>query len=104
MQPQVAELWARVERSRLWIYHAARLGDSGDPQALAFLLGTKIEAAETAVHVATEAMSLGGGIAYRENSTLSRLLRDARASHVMSPTTAMLRQWLGRALLGQPLL
>jgi alkylation response protein AidB-like acyl-CoA dehydrogenase len=48
-------------------------------------------------------MTLGGGMAYRENSTLARLLRDARASHVMSPTTELLRQWQGRALLGMPL-
>lgn len=103
VQHQVAELWARVERTRLWIYHAARLGDTGDRNALPFLLNTKIEAAETAVCVTNEAMTLCGGIAYRENSTLSRLLRDARASHVMSPTTSMLRQWVGRAILDQPL-
>lgn len=104
IQPAFAELWARVERTRLWIYHAAQLGDIGHAQALPFLMGAKVEAADTAVHVTNEAMSLCGGIAYRENSTLSRLLRDARAGHVMSPTTAMLKQWIGRALLGQPML
>ena len=30
----------------------------------------------------------------------SRLLRDARASHVMSPTTDMLTLWTGRSALG----
>lgn len=49
-------------------------------------------------------MTLCGGIAYRENSLLARLLRDVRASHVMAPTTDLLRLWTGRALLGQPLL
>jgi alkylation response protein AidB-like acyl-CoA dehydrogenase len=32
------------------------------------------------------------------------MLRDARAAHVMSPTTDLLKTWVGRALLGQPLL
>jgi alkylation response protein AidB-like acyl-CoA dehydrogenase len=43
-------------------------------------------------------------MAYRPGSKLHRALRDARASHVMSPTTDILRIWIGRALLGQPLL
>ena len=49
-------------------------------------------------------MTLAGGIGYRENGALSRMLRDVRASHVMAPTTDMLRIWTGRSLLGQPLL
>ena len=49
-------------------------------------------------------MTLGGGAAYRDNSRLARILRDARASHVMTPTTDILKTWLGRALLNLPLL
>jgi isovaleryl-CoA dehydrogenase len=55
------------------------------------------------VYVTNEAMTIGGGIAYRENSRLARLLRDARAGHVMAPTTDLLKTWLGRALLNLPL-
>ena len=51
-----------------------------------------------------EAMTLTGGIAYRENSRFGMLLRDARAAHIMSPTTDLLYTWLGRALLDQPIL
>jgi isovaleryl-CoA dehydrogenase len=104
MQMQIAEMWSRVQRTRQWIYHAAEMGDLGSPNALPLILGSKAEAAETAVWVANEAMTLCGGIAYRENSELSRYLRDARASHVMSPTTSMLRLWMGRSLLDKPLL
>ena len=59
---------------------------------------------DTAVSVANDAMTLCGGMAYRENSRVAQLLRDARASHVMSPTTDLLKLWTGRALLGLPLL
>jgi hypothetical protein len=34
----------------------------------------------------------------------ARLLRDAQAAHVMSPTTHLLRTWLGRSMLGLPML
>ncbi len=59
---------------------------------------------KAAVDAANEAMTLCGGSAYRENSRIAQMLRDARAGHVMSPTTDLLKLWLGRALLGAPLL
>ena len=104
LQERLAAMWTAVERSRLLIYRAAQLGDLGAPEALPAIFACKIEVAETAVRVTDDAMSLCGGMAYRENAALARLLRDARASHVMAPTSTMLRQWTGRALLGQPLI
>lgn len=104
IQSQLAEMWTRVERTRRWLYHAAQSGDQASPHAIPLIFGAKVEAAETAVAVTNEALTLGGGIAYRDNSELARLLRDARASHVMSPTTSLLKLWIGRALLGRPLL
>ena len=104
LQHRIAEMWTMVEKTRLLLRTAARLGDLGDEGALLRLLACKSDAGETAVTVTNEAMTLGGGMAYRENSTLARLLRDARASHVMSPTTEILKQWQGRALLGMPLI
>ncbi|SNS42458.1 Acyl-CoA dehydrogenase, C-terminal domain [Granulicella rosea] len=65
---------------------------------------SKAVAGEAAVDVANEAMTLCGGRGYRENGKLARLLRDARASHVMAPTTNLLKLWAGKALLGLPLL
>lgn len=104
VQHRLGELWTEVEKSRGLVYHAARLGDAGDPQSLASILASKADVADTAIRVANEAMTLCGGISYRENGQLSRLLRDARAAHVMAPTTDVLKQWTGRALLGLPLL
>lgn len=103
LQDRLAQMWTMVEKTRLLVQTAARLGDLGDEAALLRLLACKSDAGETAVTVTNEAMTMGGGIAYRENSQLARLLRDARASHVMSPTTHILRLWQGRALLGLPL-
>lgn len=40
----------------------------------------------------------------RPGLPLHRMLRDARAAHVMAPTTDVLRIWTGRALLDEPLL
>lgn len=101
---RLGELWLRMESARQLVFTAARRGDAGDPDALIPVLACKAAASSAAVDLANEAMTLAGGIGYRENSKLARLLRDARASHVMSPTTDILLTWIGRALLKLPLL
>lgn len=104
LQVKYADMWMAVEKTRQLLYAAGERGDRGDPEALPFILSCKADAAETAVNVTNEAMTMCGGIAYRENSRVSQMLRDARAGHIMAPTTDMLRAWAGRALLGLPLL
>ncbi len=103
LQHKVAELASAVVKTRGLVYHAAYLGDMGDPGATAAIMMAKAAAGDTAVSTTNEAMTCCGGSAYRDNSTLSRLVRDARASHVMGPTTDMLKTWVGRLLLGLPL-
>ena len=104
VQQQLAEMWSSVEKTRRLVYHAARLGDTGDADALPAILMSKADVAETVVAITNDAMTLCGGMAYRENAHLARLLRDARASHVMAPTTHTLKGWAARSLLGLPLL
>lgn len=104
LQMKYADMWRAVEKTRQLLYAAGERGDRGDPEALPFILACKADAAETAVAVTNEAMTICGGAAYRENSRVSQMLRDARAGHVMAPTTDMLKTWAGRALLGLPLL
>ena len=104
LQHRIAEMWMEVQKAREFIFNAAYLGDSGSAKSLPHILACKAEAGDTAVRIANEALTLCGGWAYRENNLPARLLRDARASHVMAPTTDILKQWAGRALLGLPLL
>jgi len=104
LQHRLGSLWAMVERTRRLTYFAASETDTGGPDALPALCAAKAEVADCAVDVANAAMTLTGGINYRDGSRLERLLRDACAAHVMAPTTDLLRIWTGRALLGQPLL
>lgn len=104
VQHRLGELWARLERTRRLAYHGAAAGDSGGDGVLPTVFSAKAEVAQCAVDLVNESMTLCGGIAYREGSRLGRLLRDARAAHVMAPTTEILRAWTGRILLGLPLL
>lgn len=104
LQHKLGMIWAKIERTRQLLYHAAREGDSGGESALFSILSAKAEVATCVTEVVNESMTLTSGIAYRDNSTLGRLLRDARAAHIMSPTTDILYTWVGRAIMDHPIL
>lgn len=104
LQHRVGRLWSRTQSTQQLIDWACRQGDAGEPDAVPAIMAAKAEVGHTVVDIVNECMTLVGGSAYRDGSVLDRLLRDARAAHVMSPTTDMLYTWAGRALLDQPLL
>lgn len=104
LQHRLGCLWSVVERTRQLVYSAARLADAQKPGALPALFSAKAEVGDCVTTVVNEVMTLMGGKAYGASSKMSRLLRDARAAHVMAPTTDILRTFAGRALLGLPLL
>lgn len=104
VQHRFGTLWAQVERTRSLLRAAARKGDSGAADALPALCSAKAEVAEAADRVTADCMTLQGGRAYADGATIHRHYRDARAAHVMTPTTDLLRTWAGRSLLGLPLL
>jgi len=104
LQHRLGAMWSRVESTRQLIYSAADNGDAGADNAMLPLLSAKGEVAGCVVDVVNEAMTLMGGKAYGRNGKLARYLRDGRAAHVMAPTTDLLNTWIGRSLLGEPLL
>jgi alkylation response protein AidB-like acyl-CoA dehydrogenase len=103
LQHRLGTLWSNVERTRRLIYYAAKAYDKNAPNALLGILSAKAEVAGCCVTLVNEVMTLTGGIGYKNNSHLGMLLRDARASHVMSPTSDLLYTWIGRVLLDQPI-
>lgn len=104
LQHKLGELWGQVERTRALIHTATQKVDTGAPDALPAIFTAKAEVAECADEVCAAAMTLLGGRGYAGESRIQRLYRDARAAHVMAPTTELLRLWTARALLGVPLL
>lgn len=104
VQHRFGTLWGMLDRTRRLVYGAAASFDNGEPDALISIMASKAEVADSAVTIVNEAMTLTGGRGYSEGSKLSRHLRDVRAVHLMSPTTDLLRTWIGKSFLGVPLL
>jgi alkylation response protein AidB-like acyl-CoA dehydrogenase len=67
------------------------------------VLEVKAAAGEMATEVTDLAMRVCGGAAFRKEVGVERNFRDARAATVMSPTTDLLYDFIGRAVTGLPL-
>lgn len=104
IQHQMGSMWAKYARVRALLYCSTQCYDKGLADNQLDLFSAKAEIADTVIEIVNDGMTLCGGSAYRHESSLTRMLRDARAAHIMSPTTDMLRIWTGRSILDQPLL
>ena len=67
------------------------------------VLETKAAAGEVAISVTSTAMRVCGGAAFSKHLSIERLFRDAHAGAVMAPTGDVLREFIGKSLLGIPL-
>ena len=67
------------------------------------VLEAKAAAGEVAISVTSTAMRVCGGAAFSKHLGIERLFRDAHAGAVMAPTGDVLREFIGKALLGMPL-
>ena len=88
---------------------AARVDDLVDhlerPRETTMLrvLESKAAAGDVAIAVTSAAMRVCGGAAFSKHLTIERLFRDAHAGAVMAPTGDVLRDFIGKAVLGMPL-
>ena len=67
------------------------------------VLEAKAAAGEVAISVTSTAMRVCGGAAFSRHLGIERLFRDAHAGAVMAPTGDVLREFIGKSLLGIPL-
>jgi alkylation response protein AidB-like acyl-CoA dehydrogenase len=67
------------------------------------VLETKAAAGDVAISVTSAAMRACGGAAFSKHLSIERLFRDAHAVAVMAPTGDVLREFIGKSLLGMPL-
>jgi butyryl-CoA dehydrogenase len=98
IQFKLADMYSRIETSRLATYKAAWLKDSGATYALASAL-CKVLASETATFVASEAIQIHGGYGYIVDYEVERMYRDARITEIYEGTNEVLRLVISKMLL-----
>lgn len=77
--------------------------ETGRADAQLRVLEVKALCGESALEVTDAAMRVCGGAAFRKEGGVERPFRDSRAASVMAPTSDVLYDFLGKALVGLPL-
>jgi alkylation response protein AidB-like acyl-CoA dehydrogenase len=75
---KLAEMATRTAAARALVQHAAAADAGAADAAMA-----KLMAAETAMHVTTEAVQVFGGYGYMRDYPVEKLMRDAKATQIM---------------------
>ena len=90
IQHKIAEMYQKVETSRLLVWKASWEADQGwDPTITASI--AKFYSTEVALEVANEALQVFGGYGYTKMFPIEKLLRDARLFRIYEGTSEVQR-------------
>jgi len=103
LRANVARMRIEIDRSRGQVARTTRAMEKPGDHTMPAVLSAKAQAAEMALAVTDLAMRTCGGAAFLRSMPLERYFRDARAASVMAPTTDVLHDFIGKAVLGMPL-
>lgn len=95
---KLADMYTRIEATRLLCLKCAWLKDNDQPYGLASAMA-KVFASETAMWVTTEAVQIHGGYGYVKEYHVERLMRDAKLTEIYEGTSEIQRIVISRELL-----
>ena len=98
IQFKLADMYLRVEASRLLVWQAACRKDAGLSFSTESALA-KLHASETAVFVTREAVQIHGGYGYVTEYEVERMFRDAKITEIYEGTSEVQRLVIARSLL-----
>ena len=98
IQFKLADMYARIEASRLTTYKAAWLKDNKPSYAIDSAL-CKMLASETATYVTKEAIQILGGYGYICDYEVERMYRDAKVTEIYEGTSEVQRLVISKVLL-----
>jgi butyryl-CoA dehydrogenase len=98
IQAMIADMATEVDASRLLVYRAAAVRDSGRPFSREAAMA-KLYASETASKVADMAVQIHGGYGYSKAYPVERFYRDARITRIYEGTSEIHRIIIARSVL-----
>lgn len=103
LRARLAQMKIAADTTQAFLFDVCRRMETNDPSAMLGVLESKAAAGEMALQVTDLAMRVGGGAAFSKHLTVERNFRDARAAAVMAPTSDVLHDFIGKAILDMPL-
>jgi alkylation response protein AidB-like acyl-CoA dehydrogenase len=99
-QLSVADMSIRLEAARSLAMRSAMATDGRAPDFGILQMQAKVVANEAAVSISTAALELAGGSGYLRGRPIERYVRDAMSGPLMAWSPAIIRDFVGKALLG----
>ncbi|HJV67076.1 MAG TPA: acyl-CoA dehydrogenase [Geomonas sp.] len=99
IQFKLADMYAKIETSKLMTYKAASLKDAGKKYLLESAL-CKMLASEAATYVTKEAIQIHGGYGFISDYEVERMYRDAKITEIYEGTNEIQRVIISKLLLG----
>jgi alkylation response protein AidB-like acyl-CoA dehydrogenase len=103
LRAELAKMQITADTQAAFLHQVAWKMENPRPDTMLAVLGSKAAATEAALLVTDLAMRACGGTAFSGRLGVERNFRDARAGSVMAPTTDVLYDFVGKAVLGMPL-
>jgi len=97
IQFMLADLATDLAQCEAWLWHVARLVESGAGDFGIEASMLKMRASDLAMRAATEAVQLHGGYGYCRDYRVERLMRDAKITQIWEGTNQVHRQLIGRS-------
>ncbi|MGZ3937015.1 MAG: acyl-CoA dehydrogenase [Flavisolibacter sp.] len=98
IQFKLADMYTRIETSRLIVYRSAWLKENKKSYAVESAM-CKLLASETATYVTKEAIQIHGGYGYVTEYEVERMYRDAKITEIYEGTSEIQRLIISKALL-----
>ena len=98
IQFKLADMFTRIETSKLIVYRSAWLKENQKPYAAESAM-CKLHASETATYVTKEAIQIHGGYGYVTEYEVERMYRDAKITEIYEGTSEIQRLIISKALL-----
>jgi alkylation response protein AidB-like acyl-CoA dehydrogenase len=95
---KIADIATDIEASRLLMYRAAKLKDSGVEMTKEAAMA-KLFASRTANRAAYDSMQIHGGVGYTTEFKVERLFRDARVTEIYEGTSEIQRLVISRKVI-----
>ncbi|WP_234855540.1 isovaleryl-CoA dehydrogenase [Paracoccus everestensis] len=99
MQAKIADMYVALNTARAYVYEVAKACDAGKVTRQD-AAGAVLYASEQAMVQAHQAVQALGGAGFLNDSTVSRLFRDAKLMEIGAGTSEIRRMLIGRELMG----
>src|SRR6516162_2102405 len=99
IQFMLADLATELALCEAWLWHVARLVDTGAEDFTIESSILKMRASDLAMRVTTDAVRLPGGYGYCKDYRVERLMRDAKITQIWEGTNQIHRQLIGRSFI-----